>query len=276
MLNFSESGHPVFRGSSAFGTRRFEETKGKLSVHFCGDDKTVEVGLRTIISVNQLSIYGAVAGTWDELACRIFGCQEHTKETAAQENPESTVIPTELSTTNKTPRTNDKSARKLHDYERKFGNLPDHLQLIELCSNVGITKTVARRQYFTNLDDAELDKVGGSCREHTLPRDNEASKVKRCIRGNRKIGRALEVAVSHNQGRYGIEIMKRLLIWRWNLFLGDDREWSKQTRDGNDGGAPRGPHRCRRLLLQRLLYHITCVSGSMSNQANTTRAVSKC
>ena len=55
MLNFSESGHPVFRGSSAMeqGDLR-SKGKGKLSVYCCGDDNT-------IISVNQLSIYGAEA-----------------------------------------------------------------------------------------------------------------------------------------------------------------------------------------------------------------------
>ena len=51
MLNFSESGHPVFRGSSASerGASR-SKGKGKLSIHFCGDDKTVEVVLRTMNS----------------------------------------------------------------------------------------------------------------------------------------------------------------------------------------------------------------------------------
>ena len=71
------------------------------------------------------------------------------------------VMPTELSTTNKTPRTNDKVQRNLlHDYEQNFANPPDHLQLVKLCPNVGITKTAARRQYFTTVEDAELDKLG--------------------------------------------------------------------------------------------------------------------
>ena len=41
---------------------------GKLSMHFCGDEDTAEVVLRTIISVNQFAVYGAVADTCDELA----------------------------------------------------------------------------------------------------------------------------------------------------------------------------------------------------------------
>ena len=57
MLNLSESAHSVFRGSSALERGNLKSKgKGKLSFHFCGDDKSVEAVLRTIISVNQLSI----------------------------------------------------------------------------------------------------------------------------------------------------------------------------------------------------------------------------
>ena len=35
----------------------------------------------------------------------------------------------------------------------------------------------------------------------------------------------------------------QLLIWRWNLFLGDDRERNEQIRNGNVGRNPREPHR---------------------------------
>ena len=72
MLKFSESGHSVFRGSSAL-ERGDLKSKGKrnLSFHFCGDDISAELVLHTIISVNQLSICGAVADMCDELACRI-------------------------------------------------------------------------------------------------------------------------------------------------------------------------------------------------------------
>ena len=81
--------------------------------------------------------------------------------------------------------------------------------------------------------------MGGSCREKTLLlRDNALSKVKGWIRGNTKIGPALEVVVSHCQGRHGIEIMIESFSGDGALFLGDDLEWNKQIRDGNDGGNP--------------------------------------
>ena len=44
LLNFGESGHPVFRGTSALerGTLK-SKGGGKLSIHFCGDPQIVEV-----------------------------------------------------------------------------------------------------------------------------------------------------------------------------------------------------------------------------------------
>ena len=102
----------------------------------------------------------------DKLAFKFSGCSERTGKFVAQDSPETTVIPTELTTTNKTPRTDEKvQGNLLHAYERKLAHLQGHLQLIKMCSNEGITKTVAKGQYFTTLGDAELDKLGSSCRE---------------------------------------------------------------------------------------------------------------
>ena len=64
--NFEDSGHPVFRASSAS-----EDTKS--SIHFSGDPSNAELWFRTINSTNQLSIYGAVADWCDELAQQILG-----------------------------------------------------------------------------------------------------------------------------------------------------------------------------------------------------------
>ena len=59
--DLGESGHPVFRATSPL-SRGMLKSKcgGKLSIHFCADGETIETVFRTIISVKQLSIYGAV------------------------------------------------------------------------------------------------------------------------------------------------------------------------------------------------------------------------
>ena len=67
MLTFAESGHPVFRATSPL-SRGVLKSKGggKLSIHYCADQETIETVFRTITSVNQLSLYGAVAEMCEE------------------------------------------------------------------------------------------------------------------------------------------------------------------------------------------------------------------
>ena len=62
MANFSGSGHPIFRASSAFERGELRSKGGdKKSIHFNGSHEPIEWPFRTVISVNQLSIYGAIA-----------------------------------------------------------------------------------------------------------------------------------------------------------------------------------------------------------------------
>ena len=66
--NFSRSGHPIYRASSAFerGDLR-SKGWGKKSIHFNGSNETIELLLSTVISANQLSMYGAIADFCDEV-----------------------------------------------------------------------------------------------------------------------------------------------------------------------------------------------------------------
>ena len=69
MLNFAKSGHPIFRATSALERGDFRsKEKGKKSNHFNGGEETVELILRTIISVNQLSSYGVVADLCNKIS----------------------------------------------------------------------------------------------------------------------------------------------------------------------------------------------------------------
>ena len=173
-----------------------------------GGGNTVEVVLRTIIAVNQLSVCGVVSDMCDKLASRISDCSESTGRLVAEgTNQRPWFVPTDLLTTTKSLLTNETvQGDFLREHERKIANLSDDIKSIRLCSNTGFTKTVAERQYFETLDDAELAKLGGSCRKYTSPRDDQSSTVKGWIRGDTKIGPVLEVAVSCQEGRYVIEI----------------------------------------------------------------------
>ena len=65
MIKFGESGHPIFRATSPL-SKRVLKGGGKLSIHFCADEGTIETVFRTVISVNQVSIYGAVSDLCEE------------------------------------------------------------------------------------------------------------------------------------------------------------------------------------------------------------------
>ena len=67
MVKLAESGHPVFRSTSPL-SRGVLKSKGggKMSIHYCAHPGTIETVFRKIISVNQLSIYGAVADMCEE------------------------------------------------------------------------------------------------------------------------------------------------------------------------------------------------------------------
>ena len=67
MVTFRESGHPVFRATSPLSRSQLKSKfKGKLSIHYCANLETIETVFRTITSVNQLSLYGAVAEMCEE------------------------------------------------------------------------------------------------------------------------------------------------------------------------------------------------------------------
>ena len=59
---FAESGHPTFRATTPLSRGQLKSKgHGKLSIHFAADEHTIETIFRIILSVNQLSVYGAVA-----------------------------------------------------------------------------------------------------------------------------------------------------------------------------------------------------------------------
>ena len=67
LLEFAERGHPIFRATTPLSRGIFKSKgRGKLSIHFAADVDTIETVFRIIISVNQLSVCGAVAAVCEE------------------------------------------------------------------------------------------------------------------------------------------------------------------------------------------------------------------
>ena len=76
-VEFAESGHPTFRATTPLSRGQLKhEGHGKLSMHFAADEFTIDTVFRIILSVNQLSVYGAVAAKCEEFETHQDGSGE--------------------------------------------------------------------------------------------------------------------------------------------------------------------------------------------------------
>ena len=66
-------------------------------------------------------------------------------------------------------------------------------------------KNIGKGQFFITFDEEGPDDMKTSCREYTLPRNEEASRARGWIRGNTNIGPVLKVYF--HQGRCCVDIM---------------------------------------------------------------------
>ena len=100
----------------------------------------------------------------------------------------------------------------LQDYEHKFEQLPEDQKLSKLCCDARL-KVVEKGQFFTTLYEKEgPDEMKNLCPEYTLPRSEEASRVRGWTLGNTTIGPVLDVKVCFHQGRHGIKVMIECLF----------------------------------------------------------------
>ena len=154
MIKFSKSGHPVFRATSPLSRRTLKSKGGgKLSFHFCADGDKIETVFRTIISVNQLSIYGAVSDLCDEY--RI--CQARTGRLVLAEQSDPLFQPASLLMTTPTPSTEDPAQEDLlQKYQERVERLSQQNRVIEICTDAGLLTTVPVRQYFMTKDTEEF------------------------------------------------------------------------------------------------------------------------
>ena len=67
LLEFAESGHPTFRATTPLSRGILKSKgRGKLSINLAPDVDTIDTIYRIILSVNQLSVYGAAAAVCEE------------------------------------------------------------------------------------------------------------------------------------------------------------------------------------------------------------------
>ena len=184
MIRFSESGHPVFRATSPLsrGTLK-SKGGGKLSIHFCADGDTIETVFRTIISVDQLSIYGALSDLCEEYSI----CQARTGRLVLAEQSDPLFEPASLLIMTPTPSIEIPAQENLvHKHKERVERLSQQDRVINICTDARFLRTVEVGQYFMTKDTEEFSQITEpvACREYTLPREEKSSDPKGWIRGN--------------------------------------------------------------------------------------------
>ena len=203
LLEFAESGHPIFRATTPL-SRSILKSKGhgKLSIHFAADQDTIDTIYRIILSVNQLSVYGAVA-----LVCEEF--EDHQDRSGEPEilMGQSIVLGEVIAETllhNENPM-NDQIIWQR--YIQQVESLSPENKVSKFCKEAGFMRVVEVGQYLVTKDTGDFRQFRSvACREYTLPRDDPASQPKGWIQGNMRIGPVLEVTTSFHHFKYGIEI----------------------------------------------------------------------
>ena len=203
LLEFAESGHPIFRATTPLskGTLK-SKGRGKLSIHFAADQDTIDTIYRIILSVNQLSVYGAVAATCEEFEDH----QDRTGEPVI-------LMVNQLFLAKSKQKLLCKIEKPMTDqiiwqqYVQQVESLSPENRVSKFCKEAGSMRVVEVGQYFVTKDTGDFRQFRSvACRENTLPRDDSAFQPKGWIQGNMRIGPVLEVTTSFQHFKYGIEI----------------------------------------------------------------------
>ena len=95
----------------------------------------------------------------------------------------------------------------LQQHGERIEKLSQQDKLSTFCMDAGFLSVVEIGQYFMTKDTGDLTQFQAvACREYTLPMDDRASQPKGWIQGNMRIGPVLEVTISFQHFKYGIEI----------------------------------------------------------------------
>ena len=171
-----------------------------MSIHFSADTDTIDTIYRIFFSVNQLSIYGAVAAFCDEYE----GQPDHTGEPAILEGQ--SIVLGEVKAEAPAPEEPEDSNILSQKYFQQVQSLSPENRLGKFCKEARFMSVVEVGQYFVTRSACEFLLPMVACREYTLPRDDPASEPKGWIRGNTRIGPFLEVRTSFQHFKFGIEV----------------------------------------------------------------------
>ena len=163
-----------------------------MSKNFAADQDTIDTIYRIILSVNQLSVYGAVAAVCEEFE----GHQDRKGQPVILMGQ--SIVLGEVKA--ETPLQNENSLNHQilwQQYIERIESLSPESKVSKFCMEAGSMRIVEVGQYFMTKDTGDFRQFRSvACREYTLPRDDSASQPKGWIQGNMRIGSVLEVTTS--------------------------------------------------------------------------------
>ena len=165
LLKFAESGHPIFRATTPLSRGKLKSKgKGKVSIHFSAEPDTIDTIYRIILSVNQLSIYGAVAAICEEFV----GQPDNTGEPVILEGQ--SIVLGEVKAEVPAQEEPEDSNILLRKYFQQVKLLSPENRLSKFCKEAGFMSVVEVGQYFVTRSASEFLLRSVACREYTLPR----------------------------------------------------------------------------------------------------------
>ena len=124
-----------------------------MSIRYNGDSGAAELLFHIIISVNQLSVCGAV-----ELAQEISDRSSSSTERPVAElndESESSIAPNVVSISTSPLSINlPVQGDLLRRHNKRFENLPEAIRVSEACEDAGCMRKISRGQYFMTIHDS--------------------------------------------------------------------------------------------------------------------------
>ena len=182
------------------------------TIHFNADSSNKKNLFRTIHSANQLSICGAVSSWCEEFAQRTPNQKESASEKFARTENEqllNNVEPQEVNCSVQTPRSdNRESGNRLRECLQRRETLEKEIQFSRVCEDATIARRVRTGMSYKTVPDVDdgFEDRTPACREYTLPREDQNSRIYATIPGQTIIGPVLQAHILRYLGISGLEI----------------------------------------------------------------------
>ena len=157
--NLQKVGHPTFRATTPLSRGILKSKgRGKLSIHFAADYFTIDTIFRIILSVNQLSVYGAVANM----------CEEFESHPDRSGEPEilmgQSIVLGDIKA--EVPSQNEDSMNDQiiwQQYIQQIESLSLESKVSRFCKEAGFIHVVEIGQYFMTKDTEEQKHENWAC-----------------------------------------------------------------------------------------------------------------